>query len=165
MRYTVWHNVKLLQMKLGIITLGCAFDYLVWCNRFYSIQPVWHAHTAFSVTEASGAVGLFVRTQVILPNFICRNCIQGGDDLTSIVIKIPGMISIAHAFGCRVMAFYVGAWLKSIVLCAIITNPGVCSIIQITNDSYMRSLLWNTHPKRYSCRHIYIVVWQSTYCV
>ena len=40
-------------------------------------QPVWHTHTAFSVTEASGTVGLFVHTQVIIPDFICRNCTIG----------------------------------------------------------------------------------------
>ena len=70
--------VQLWQMKLGLINLGRTFNVLVWCNGFQIIQPVWHAPTAFAVTEArgwgGGAVGLFVHTQVIIPDFICRNC-------------------------------------------------------------------------------------------
>ena len=61
-------------MKLGIITLGRALDFLVWRNGFQIIQPVWHVDTASAVTEAPGAVGLFVHIRVIIPNFICRYC-------------------------------------------------------------------------------------------
>ena len=51
----VYMTVQFWQMKLGIITLGRAFDFLVWCNGFYNfIQPVWHTHTAFAVTEGVG---------------------------------------------------------------------------------------------------------------
>ena len=37
----------------------------------------WHStvlHTAFTVRETSGAVGLFVHTQVIIPDVTCHNC-------------------------------------------------------------------------------------------
>ena len=51
--------------------LGRAFDCMVLCNGFYIIimLPVWHTHTAFAVTEVTGAVGLCVHTQVIIPDF------------------------------------------------------------------------------------------------
>ena len=40
------------------------------CSRFQIIQPVLHACTA--ATEVTEVLGLFVRTQVIIPYFSCK---------------------------------------------------------------------------------------------
>ena len=83
-------KLQLWQMKSGIITW--AAPPISWCDATGSkLFNQFCMHTQlFAVTEASGAVGLFVRTQVISLDFICHNCTFS----TSTMIVLPRGSSI-----------------------------------------------------------------------
>ena len=57
-------------MKLWHMKSPCALDILVRCNVFRIMPPILYACT---VAEMVRAVGLLVRTQVIILYFTCRN--------------------------------------------------------------------------------------------
>ena len=62
-----------------------------WCdcnNRLQVIQPVWSCIYSFAVTEATGSVALLLHTQVIVPDFLCHNCIL--DNPTGFPGSLPG---------------------------------------------------------------------------
>ena len=65
-------------------------------NRWFGmhVQLFSHMHGV----EVSGAVGLFVRTKAIIPNFICHNCTI----FTLKVMKIHRTQSIRYGMVCYV---------------------------------------------------------------
>ena len=57
------------QMKLGIITLSCAFDSSARYSGFQTYSASSACTYSFPVTEAVMAVEVFVHTHVIIPYF------------------------------------------------------------------------------------------------
>ena len=90
-------NVQLWQRKSGIVSLGHTFSFFGVMQRVPKYSASFACMNSFAVAGrkggGTGAVGVFVYTQVIIPDFICQNSNCSHHLISTVIIRPDNLIN------------------------------------------------------------------------